>query len=88
MSETDTATLAILADQAVELTTGYVGNSTVPVKVLEYATVEVARELHTRRGAPGGVLSPFGDAAPVRLARDPLKAAYPILAPYVGGGFA
>lgn len=84
----DDLDLARGVTHAAELVFHHVGSTKVPRLVLELAVLEVARELYTRRDAPDGVLSPFGDAAPIRLARDPLKAAYPILAPYLGGGFA
>lgn len=80
--------LATISAQAVELVEHHIGTVNVPVIIVELASLEVARELYTRRDAPGGVLSTFGDVGPVRLARDPLKAAYPILVPYLGGGFA
>jgi hypothetical protein len=54
------------------------------------AVLEVAAELHYRRQARGGIamFTTGENPAPVRLARDPLTAAYPILAPYLPGGFA
>lgn len=63
--------------------------TTVPKAVRERATLDVASELFHRRNAPGGVLGQFADvgAAPIRLARDPMLGAYPILAPYLPGGF-
>lgn len=87
-SPAESATIAQCAHDAAMLTGSYIGSLAVPQEVANYAATEVARELHTRLGAPGGVLSSFAEAAPVRLARDPLTAAYPILAPYLGGGFA
>lgn len=80
--------LATISAQAVELVAHHIGTATVPAPIVELASLEVARELYTRRDAPGGVLSTFGDVGPIRLARDPMKAAYPILGPYLGGGFA
>ncbi|MCI7551645.1 MAG: hypothetical protein PUK40_02120 [Actinomycetaceae bacterium] len=89
----DTATLAPqdatqIAADAARLVTDYIGTATVPEEVAELAGLQVARELHTQMQAPGGIYSGFADGAPVRLARDPLKPAYPLLASYVGGGFA
>lgn len=74
---------------AAELVNTYVGTSSVPAPVLQRAALDVASELFHRRNAPGGVMQQFTDvgAAPVRMARDPMLGAYPILAPYVGGGF-
>lgn len=75
---------------AAELVNTYVGTRQVPDSVLTRAVLDVASELFHRRNAPGGVMQQFTDlgAAPVRMARDPMLGAYPILAPYVGGGFA
>lgn len=87
-SEPDQAALGQCAADAANLVGAYIGNEVVPGPMAVHAASEVARELYTRLSAPGGVLSPYGDATPVRLARDPLKAAYPILAPVMGGGFA
>ena len=80
--------LTTLVDQALQMVTTHIGTATVPDVIADLAIIEVARELHTRQQAPGGILSPYADAAPVRLARDPMKAAYPILAPYLPLGLA
>lgn len=76
------------AADAAQLVGDYIGANKVPESIALLAAVEVARELHTRLSAPGGVLSPFAEATPIRLARDPMKAAYPLLNPYLPGGFA
>lgn len=85
LSETDARQLA---EQAATLIDKHVGSVQVPAVILQLACVAVARDLHAASQAPGGVFSPFADGGAVRLARDPMKAAYPLLAPYVGGGFA
>lgn len=61
--------------------------SEVPADVLQGVTIEVSAELFHRRSAPNGI-SQFADASgnPVRVARDPMVAAYRELAPYVGLG--
>ncbi len=67
----------------------HIGARKVPDDVRDRATLEVGAELFHRRATKNAVAqfaSP--DAAPVRIARDPMVAAYPLLAPYVGGGFA
>ncbi|MDY5127461.1 MULTISPECIES: hypothetical protein [unclassified Actinotignum] len=79
---------ARISSQACALLEGYTRAAVIPPAILELAALEVARELHTRLSAPGGIYSPFGEGAPVRLARDPLTPAYPIIAPYMKGGFA
>nr|DAN36462.1 MAG TPA: tail connector protein [Bacteriophage sp.] len=78
-----------MIDTAVQMVRSYVGASELPDKIAHRAVLEVARELNTRMLSPGGVFSAFADAgSPVRLARDPLRAVYPMLAPYVRPGFA
>ncbi|XCB30287.1 hypothetical protein RQN30_02315 [Arcanobacterium hippocoleae] len=77
-----------IGNQAIELVSRFVGSSEVPETVQLAACLTVARDLHTASQAPGGVYSPFGDGGAVRLARDPMKGAYPMLAPFVEGGFA
>lgn len=84
----ETTELAMIATESEFMVRNHVGEAPIPEIILELAGYEVARELYTRRDAPGGVLSTFGDVGPVRLARDPMRAAYPILAPYLTGGFA
>lgn len=61
-----------------------------PEEVRERAYLEVASELFHRKNSPQGVaqFSTFDGSAPVRTARDPMVAAYPLLRPYVAGGFA
>lgn len=88
------ATSAYLADcltEAAALVSGWIAansnpDTAVPAAVQRRATLEVAAELWYRRQARGGIATFDGtDMAPVRLARDPLKAAHPILAPYLLG---
>ncbi len=60
----------------------------VPDEITDRAVLEVGSELYHRRNAPQGVAQFAAlDGAPVRIARDPMVAARPILAPYLGGGF-
>lgn len=81
--------IAELIDDAIQMIQTYVGPSEIPDRIAHRAVLEVARELNTRALNPGGVFSTFADAgSPVRLARDPLRAVYPMLAPYVRPGFA
>ncbi|MDU5025364.1 MAG: hypothetical protein E6261_04610 [Cutibacterium avidum] len=71
------------ATQLVNQTLG--GNlDDVPASILSQAEVIVAAELWRRRDAPGGVVNAWGDAAtPVRLARDPITPALPLLRPWM-----
>jgi len=81
--------IAEMIDTAVQMVRSYVGASELPDKIAHRAVLEVARELNTRMLSPGGVFSAFADAgSPVRLARDPLRACAPMLAPYFRPGLA
>lgn len=76
--------------EADALVAAYVSTASPPAEVRRRAVLEVASELYHRRNAPGGVLAAYADlgAAPVRVARDPMVAAYPLLGPFLPGGFA
>lgn len=61
----------------------------VPDPIKDRATLECASELVQRRNAPNGVLGGLTlDGAPVRLARDPMVRAWPLLRPFTGAGLA
>ena len=86
----DAEFVAACEAEATALVGAYVGTALVPYEVLGRAVLEVGSELFHRRSAPNGVAQ-FGTldgAAPIRVARDPMVGAYPLLARYVGGGFA
>jgi hypothetical protein len=69
------------------LITNYIGGNTVPVSIHDQATLIASSELFHRRSAPNGVAQFASmDGAPVRVAKDPLNACYPLLLPYVGFG--
>lgn len=78
--------------EAHALVARHVGTSAVPAEVQDRATIEVAGELYWRKQARGGALQFDGGAESgvelVRLANDPLRTARPLLAPFLGGGFA
>ena len=59
--------------------------TTVPSQVHVQAVLICASELYHRRSAPNGVtqFASF-DGAPVRVAKDPMNAVYPLLMPYTG----
>lgn len=63
--------------------------ATVPVAALERAYIEAGSELYNRRAAPNGI-SQFSaaDGSAIRIARDPMVAAEPILRPFLPLGFA
>ncbi|MBZ4485992.1 hypothetical protein LQ938_09555 [Microbacterium sp. cx-55] len=68
----------------------YVGTSVVPAPLLELATLQVAAELFQRQSAPNGIAqfqTPDGTTG-IRVARDPMLSAYPILKPFLKLGFA
>lgn len=66
----------------------YIGdNTTVPESIKDQATLIASSELFHRRSAPNGVAQFASmDGSPVRVAKDPMNAVYPILMPYVGYG--
>lgn len=82
--------IAACCTQAGELVAAYVGDAVIPAAVADRAALEVAAELFHRRQAPGGITqfaTPDGGSA-VRMARDPMVAAYPLLNRYLGLGLA
>ena len=61
----------------------------IPFEVIGRAVTEVGAELFHRKNTKNAVAQfATPDGSPFRIARDPLVAAYPILRPYMGGGFA
>jgi len=75
--------------QAYALVDGFVGTATVPSTVLERAYLEVGSELFHRRSAPNGVMQfTTLDGSAIRVARDPMVGAYPLLKRFVGFGLA
>lgn len=68
----------------------FVGEVAVPSVVEDRAVLEVASELFHRRQAPNGIaqFATIDGASPIRVARDPMVAAYPMLAPWTGMGIA
>jgi hypothetical protein len=71
------------------MVTVFIGQTYVPANILTRATLEVGSELYHRRSAPNGIaqFSTF-DGTPIRVARDPMIGAYPLLNRYVGLGVA
>lgn len=72
--------------EADALITGQVGGAVVPESVRDRAVIEVAAELFHRKSAPNGIKNfadGFDGAAAIRVARDALVAARPLLAPYL-----
>jgi hypothetical protein len=72
-------------DAGSALVSTYIGSATVPVKLQNQAILIASSELFHRRSAPNGVaqFASF-DGAPIRVAKDPMNAVYPLLQRYVG----
>ena len=90
VSTGDAAFIEACADEAVAMVTAYVGvGDYVPQAILQRAYLEVGSELYNRRSAPNGI-SQFAspDGSVIRVARDPMVGAYPLLRPFKRGGFA
>jgi hypothetical protein len=75
-------------DEAYALVSAYVGGNDIPQAVGDRAVLETASELFHRRNAPNGIaqFAAF-DGSPVRVARDPMTPAYPLLARVMVVGF-
>ena len=74
-------------DAARLLVAQYVGSRDVPAEILVLAVHKVSSELWASRDSVGGIVAGYTDmTGGLRLARDPMVAARPILAPYVGLG--
>lgn len=66
--------------------THFVGSAVIPSHILDRAVLEVAAELYHRKNAPNGIKSyadAFDGASAIRVARDALIAARPLLTPYM-----
>lgn len=73
--------------EATELVDGYIGESPIPEVRYDLAVKKTAAELYAQRDAPQGVsqFSDLDNVQPIRVARDPLTAAKPILRKYKTG---
>jgi hypothetical protein len=70
------------------LVTRYIGEvEGIPTTIHDQAVYIASSELFHRRSAPQGVAQFASmDGTPVRVARDPMIAVYPLLQPYTGFG--
>lgn len=76
-------------NEAILLVNHFVGDAIVPATALSRAYLEVGSELYHRRQAPNGVAQfQTLDGAAIRVARDPMVGAYPILQRWTGLGVA
>ena len=89
-SAADDSLISSCWEEASELVVAYVGAHDVPVRVQDRAVLEVGAELFHRRSAPGGItqFATLDGPSPVRMARDPMLGAYPLLDRFLPGGFA
>jgi len=66
------------------LVNNYIKTAAVPAGIKDQAVLTAASELFHRRSAPNGVAQFASlDGAPVRIAKDPMNAVYPLLMPFV-----
>lgn len=89
-SSTDADFVAECWATATSLIARHVGIAEVPAGIIARATLEVGSELFHRRQAPNGIAqfaTPDGGAA-IRVARDPMVGARPLLAPFLPLGIA
>jgi len=88
--DSDNTFVSACWDEAHLLVDKFCGAVVVPATVLNRAKVECGSELYHRRSAPNGIaqFATLDGGSAVRVARDPMIAAYPLLAPYVGQGLA
>jgi hypothetical protein len=86
----DDAFVADCWTEASALVAKFVGTATVNADVLNRAKIECGSELYHRRSAPNGLaqFATLDGGSAVRVARDPMIAAYPILVAWVGQGIA
>lgn len=76
--------------EAEALVERYIRDYEVPEVIQDRAVKELGAELFAKRSATGGVVNfaTGSDAAPIRLARDPMTPVYPLLEPFVTPGIA
>ncbi|EPD31891.1 hypothetical protein HMPREF9306_01447 [Propionimicrobium lymphophilum ACS-093-V-SCH5] len=71
--------------QAAELVDHRIGKAQVPASIRDRAVLEVGADLWHRRQTRSGVATfDGGDYTPMRVTRDPMKAAADLLKPYLG----
>lgn len=77
-------------DEASELIDVFVGTTTVPATIIDRARIVVGAELYGQRAAPNGIaqFATFDGNNAIRVARDPMTGAYPLLGRYVPLGLA
>jgi hypothetical protein len=88
--DSDDSFVADCWSQAHTLVDKFCGTAVVPADVLTRAKIECGSELYHRRSAPNGVaqFATLDGGSAIRVARDPMVGAYPLLIPYTGLGLA
>lgn len=87
--DSDAAYVEECWDEATSLVNVFIGSATVPVAILDRAFLEVGSELYHRRQAPNGIAQFASlDGSPIRVARDPMLGAYPLLQRFMTPGIA
>lgn len=83
----DETFLEELAQTAIALVEGYVGEASVPAPVVKQACLEVGAKLYQRRSAPMGDYGEAGGYGGSSLApKDPMITAYPLLNRFIVQG--
>ena len=81
--DSDFVTNCLAAGKA--LVDRFIGSATVPTHIVDEAYLIASSEFFYRRSSPQGVTQFAAmDGNPVRAAKDPMNAVYPLLTPYVG----
>jgi hypothetical protein len=66
------------------MVSNYIGTAAVPAIIKDQSVLTCASELFHRRSAPNGVAQFASmDGSPVRIAKDPMNAVYPLILPFV-----
>ncbi len=87
--EGDELNLAAALTESRELVENWCGTAPIPETTKDRAILEVAAELFYRKNSRNGISEFAGaDLSPFRIARDPMKAAYPLLKQFIPGGLA
>ncbi len=79
------------AEAAMDLVDNFILLGAVPVSVVRRAYLVTAAEMFEQRNAPNGIRQFAADGFAgegMRVSRDPMAGAYPILRPFLAGGFA
>ena len=77
------------AADMVALPVSKVAPGTVPASAVDRAVLEYGKELFDRRQSRNGIVGLADtDFTPMRIARDPMKAAMPFLQPFLGPAIA